>query len=231
MRLTFSLTIAVACSLASPLSAQQPPQGQPQGQQQGPMTETISGTLKEVKEQGRSRTLVITDESGADQEHRLTPRIVFQIEAPADRSLIQPGKYIGGRAVLTNEMLFLSDVTVYFPAPGKRVPNGQVAKSQRQSGTSVNSYDVSGVVGEMGQSPDYPEYTMVALKIPGRIPPVMLEKNLTVKAVSYDPSMAKPGSSVELEVLPLKGGRVNLLKVTVKQDDPVTGEPASSDES
>lgn len=222
MRPVSSYSMALCCLLLVSSAWAQPQTPA----QRGPMTETIKGTLKEIQEKGRSKTLVITDELGGEKEFLLTPKIQFQIEAPGVPGLIVPGRYVSGSGTLTNNQIFVSQINVYFLAPGQKPPAGGVKQSPRMVGASVNGYDLAGVVGETGQSMDYPDYTMVALKVPGRVPPIMLEKNVRVNVISFDTDMAKPGSAVELEVQPLKGDRVNLLKATVTLDEPITGDPS-----
>jgi len=190
--------------------------------QRGPKTETLSGKVKEIQEKGRLSTLVVITDDGQELEFPLTPKVQFEVTAAGDQGFVRPGVYITAEGVLTNEQLFVKDLAVYIVGPGQRIPAGKVVKSQQQANASVNSYGISGTVQGRQSSPDYPDYEQLALKIAGRIPPIMLEKDFQVTVIARTPKLAQPDAPVELQVIPLRGDKFNLVKATVKLGEPLT---------
>jgi hypothetical protein len=191
---------------------------------QQPKPETRTGTLKEIVTKGRSKTLIITDAEGADHEFPLTPKIGFEVHGTGDEGFIAPGQVVKGTGVLTNERLIVNAVSVFLMEPGRKAPPGRIAKSARMEGASVNSYDFLGEVVGKKQDADYPEYQQLGLKIAGKVPPIMLEEGYQVTVVSPSTELAKPGMTVEYDVLPLRGGRWNLARVKVLVDEPFKSE-------
>lgn len=220
---TASLACAVILSAALPPAARaQPPQNQ---------TETRSGTLVEIKKQGRGRFLVFEGADGEQQEFPLTPKVDFVVTAPGDAAAIAPGNFLTGTGTLTNNKLFLSDVSVRLAQKGKKLPPGNIVKAPAVVGESEMSYVISGVIVAAAPDTENAGYHLVALRLPGKIPPILLEPGFSVSVSSADPELAKAGAPVELEVAPLRGGRFNLLKATVKLDEPIAAAEAEAEKS
>jgi hypothetical protein len=189
--------------------------------QRGPQTQTLTGTVKEIQEQGRISTLVVTTDDGQEHEFRLTPKVQFEVTAPGDEGFVRPGVFMSAQGVLTNNQLFIKSLNVYLIGKGQRAPAGRFAKAPAKVGASENTYDISGTIVAKQENPDYPDYEVLAIKAAGRTPPVMLEKGFEVTIVGMTPEMAQPEAPVELEVTPLRGDRFNLVKATVKLSDPL----------
>ncbi len=203
--------------------------GQPvPAQRQTAQPETKSGTLKEVVTKGRSKTLVITTDDG-DVEVRVTPTLSFAVTAPGDKDFILPENFLTGTGVLTQDRIFLSDVTVHLAAPGVRFPPGRVAKPDKlESGQSENTYLVSGLIQATGPAQGYEDYTAVSLKVAGRVPEIWLDKGVRVTVSSSDPDHAAPGSAVTLYQRPLRGDRFLTTGVKVTRTEPFE-KPGSGD--
>lgn len=182
-------------------------------------TETKTGTVKEISTKGRSTTLVFTDSDGTDHQFMLTPRIVFEVHGKGDAGFVSNGQVVKGTGVLTNERLIVNAVSVYLLGPGKKAPPGKYAKSTAVAGSSQNSYDFMGEVIGMKPDEDYPDYQQLAVKIAAKVPPIMLEKEFTVDVVSPSVEMAKAGMPVEFEVVPVRGGKQNLVRATVTVEE------------
>lgn len=198
--------------------------------QRGPQTETLTGTVKEIQEQGRVSTLVVTTEDGTEHEFRLTPKVQFEVTAPGDEGFVRPGLFMSAQGVLTNNQLFVKSLNVYLLGKAQRPPAGRFAKAPAKVGASQNTYDISGTIVAKQESPDYPDYEMLAIKAAGRVPPIMLEKGFKVTVVGMTPEMAPPEAPIELEVTPLRGDRFNLVKATVKLSDPLDSATVFADE-
>lgn len=189
--------------------------------QRGPQPESITGKVKEVKKKGRLKVLVVTTDDGTEMEFPVTPKVQFEVTAKGDAGFVRPGVFLTAKATLTANQLFVRNVRVLLIDKGQRTPTGKITKAQPKPGASVNSFDVSGELLARQMSPDYPDYEVLALKIPGRVPPVMLEKNFSVTVVSQNPESATPDSPVELQVTKLRGDRLNLVSATVTLAEPM----------
>ncbi len=183
-----------------------------------------SGKLIEVQTKGRLRTLIIEEDDGTRHEVRLTPKIQFAVTGPGDKGFLQVGQFITGKGVLTNEQLFLSEVTVYLLPKGKRPPLGKYQKAPKKEGESVNTYLISGAITAVGPDKDYSDYTRLALKTSGRVPPIFLDKNFKLKISSSDISHAPDGASVQMLVRPLRGGRVMPMRIKIDRTEPFKSE-------
>ncbi|MCA9040470.1 MAG: hypothetical protein KDA65_08995 [Planctomycetaceae bacterium] len=190
---------------------------------QGPMVKTINGTVTEVAEKGRSRTLHVTDDEGNMHEFMLTPKVQVEVRAPADDGFLRPGLFMSSSGVVTNNMLFISKVSVYQFPKGKRPPAGKVAKARAQAGASTNSYDITGEIASLEDVPDYPDYKGLIVKATPRVP-VMLEKNHSVTFVNLDPAALAAEQPIELEVTELRGGKLNLVKAVVELPNAIKAE-------
>lgn len=191
------------------------------GQQNESGMTTVAATFKEIQTEGRSRTLIVTDDSGNDLEFRLTPRVKLEITAPGDLSLVQEGAYVSAEAVFTNERLFVSKLQVFLADRQTRLPPGKVAKARPRPGISQQTYQISGPVTARGTDPDYQNYERVAIRASGRIPPIMLEPNCTVTVATNNVELVPEGADVQLEGRMVRDS-LNLAKVTIQLSEPLT---------
>lgn len=207
--------------------------GQQAGQQPGQQTNTpppkVTATIQEIKPKGRSHVLVVANDAGKTMEI-LLGKTQLDIKGTGDAGFVRPGTYIGGEATLSNNMLFMSEVSVFLPAKGQKVPKGQVRKLPPRVGQSGDKYTVLGAITATQQNPDYPDLTMVAINAAGRFPPINLEKGFTVKVSSANPEYLSEGMKVELDGQANRG-RFNVTKVTARVSEPfkseeVLGKPA-----
>jgi hypothetical protein len=191
---------------------------------QQPQTETRSATVVEVKEQGRSRILVVEDEMGEQHEYPLTARITLRVTAPGDAGFVAEGQYLAGTGVLTNEQIFLTSVEIHLATGRGRPQPGRITKAPAQSGQSQNAYLVAGPIVAAAPDEDYPDHQRVALRVSGPNAPLMLEPDFKVTVVSSDPALITEGATVELELMPLRGGRENLVSATVNLEEAFSSE-------
>jgi hypothetical protein len=206
--------LALACSamlLAHATAIAQPEQGE---------SPTQSGTLQEVQTKGRISTLVIQTDAGESYEVKVTPQLNFAVTAPGDEGFVAPGVFISGRGPLTQEKVFLNDVSVYLFPPGRRPPAGRIQKADPKDGESLAVYQVAGEVAAAGPAEGYPEYTDLNLKVGGRVPDVWLEKDYKVQVYSADPAHAAAGAKVEVLMKPLRGGKFLPVGVKVLREEP-----------
>ena len=101
---------------------------------------------------------------------------------------------------------------------------GRMTKAPEEAGQSRNAYLVSGPIVEAAPDEDYPDHQRVALRVSGPNAPLMLEPGFKVTVVSSDTSMITPGATVELELMPLRGGRESLVGATVQLDEALSSE-------
>lgn len=193
-------------------------------------TETRNATVVEVKEQGRSRILVVQNEAGEQQEFPLTARVTFRVTAPGDSGFVTAGQYLAGTGVLTNEQIFLKNVEVRLVTGRGRQQPGRITKAPEQAGQSQNAYLVAGPIVAAAPDANYPDHQRVELRVAGPNAPLMLEPGFQVTVVSTDTALVTEGAAVELEVAPLRGGRFNLIAATVKLDEPLSSEELLSAE-
>ena len=187
-----------------------------------PMTETRSGTLVEIQEKGRSRTLVV-DVSGEQQEYPLTPKVAYEVSAPGDAGFVGEGRHLSARGTVTNDKLFIKSLTITLVKPRQKAPASGLQKAPMVEGESVNSWDVAGEITASGADTDYPDYTAVDLKIGGRTQRVYLEPGFTVTVKTGDPTLitVPAGTSVTLEGTP-RGERFILSAAQVQLSEPLT---------
>lgn len=212
------LTLFANCTFNSEVWGQQAGQTP---QQKPPLNPT--GTITEIKEQGRNKVAVVTNDQGQTLEITLG-KIPVDIKAAGDTGFVREGVYIGAEAVFTNEMLFISELSVRLPVKGQKSPRGKIAKAPREAGNSQNTYQVMGTILALKQNPDYPDYTMLAIDAPGKNPVINLEKTYTVKVVAMDSELLTVGMEVELE------GRVNRGKFLPSKINVNRSEPFKSEE-
>ena len=186
-----------------------------------PKTETKTGTVVEVQHKGRRRLLIV-EIDGKRQNVAVTPKLNLQITAPGDAGFLRPGQYLSASALMSNDTLFIKELTIRPARKGQRWPPGKIAKAQAKAGESQLAYDVSGLITATQPNPDYPEHTDVALKAAGARAPIMIEPDFTVTVNSSDPAMIPENSEAELEVAVLRGGRFKVVGVTVALTDALT---------
>lgn len=206
------LAVVLVLSSMNPVDAQQAPNAQNTNQ-----PPKVEGTVTEVKEQGRTKSIVVTNDQGQTLEIPLN-RVSVDIKGNGDKGFVQKGAYIGAEGVLTNDMIFVTTVNVLVPPKGQKLPRGKVSKAPRRAGNSQNTYQVVGTIQALQANPDYPDYTMLAIDAPGKFPVINLEKNYQVKVVAMDPELIEVGQTVELEGRVLRGKFVPS-KITVNRKE------------
>jgi hypothetical protein len=205
---------AVCACLATVVLCESPVAAQSQRPEQ--KTETKTATVVEVQQKGRGRTLVVDDGAGQQSEYPLTPRIALEVTGRGDAGFVRAGQFLSAKGTMTNNKLFLKELTIHVAKRGTRLPAGRFAKAPPQEGDSTESYLVSGAIVASQADKDYPDYLLVGLKLPGQIPPILLEPGFVVTVVSNDPDLIPAGAPVDLELAPLRGGRFNLVRATVR---------------
>lgn len=153
-------------------------------------------------------------------EIKVTSKVAVSVFAPGDIGFVRPGQYLEAKGILTNERVFLSEVSIFLVAKGKRPPAGQVVKAQDAEGQSVNAHLVSGPILELKADEDYPSLQRLEMKFNGDAPLIMLEEGCKVWVHHYDPSTAPADADVEMTVKPLKGGKFTPLTVKIYRDAP-----------
>jgi hypothetical protein len=184
-----------------------------------PATQTKTGTIIEVQTKGRGRLLVV-EIDGKQQNVPVTPKLNLKIVAAGDKGFVRPGQFLTASATMSNDKLFISSLTIHPQRRGQKPPVGKIAKLPAEPGQSQMAYDVSGLIVATQANKDYPDHIDVALKTSGQSPPVMLEPNLTVTVSSGDPEKIPANAAAEFEVAELRGGRVNVLGITIRLDTP-----------
>lgn len=207
--------IAVLTAVASCLAV--PDSGWGQGKKK-PVT--IKGTVVSLEKKGRTQLLIIENSAKEKQEFKLTSKVDFSIVAKGDDGFLAAGQYVSTIAQLSNNRLFAKKYTVYV-GKGRR-PKPTLAKAPPKIGRSKNSYLVSGMIVSRQQDKEYADFETITLKVGGRNgTPVFLDKGFAVSVNINDPNLVKPGMPVELQGIPLRGDRVNVLKVTVRLPKPL----------
>ncbi|WP_197442243.1 hypothetical protein [Thalassoglobus polymorphus] len=184
---------------------------------------TVEGTVSEIKTMGRVKVLVVANDQGETMEIPLTNRVPVDIKGTGDQGFVRVGAFIGGKGVLTNKALFLNEINVLLLGKGKKPPRGKIGKAPRQAGGDINTFQVMGTIQAMEPNPDYPDYTMLALDVPGRAPGINLEKNYTVKVMSNDLSLIEAGMPVVLDGR-LFRGKFQVSRVTINHPEPFSSE-------
>ncbi|MBL8848205.1 MAG: hypothetical protein JNG89_00905 [Planctomycetaceae bacterium] len=205
--------IAVAAVLAAPALAYRPE----------PDTETKTGTVVEIKEKGRGHVIVV-EIDGKQQDVPVTPKLDLQIIASGDAGFVRPGQFLTASAIMSNDKLFIKELTIQVQRRGQKTPAGRIAKVSAEAGASTLAYDVSGLITASQPNVDYPDHLDVALKTTGSSAPIMLQPGYTVTVNSGDPAMIPANAQAELRVAPLRGGRVNVVGIKVRLEQPLVAE-------
>lgn len=180
-------------------------------------TETRTGTIQEVRQKGRARTLVVTSD-GEELTFPISPKVVVEVKLTGgDHSLLQKGAFLQGEGIVTNNRLFLEKGSVRLPSPGMKITESKIEKPEMlEPGQSLNLQLISGLILNRGTSMEYPDYEVLVLKPAPNIPQVMFQKDLTLDVISGDITDAEPGQEVELEVSSGRSDKLMLHRVTVE---------------
>ena len=210
-------------------------------------SESLSGTVKEIHQDGRKRTLVVTLADGTEQSFPLTPRIQVETSYQADASHVSPGVFISAEGTLNpqQQQLILNNITVYPVGPGQQVPAAgikpvrpapQPGVPQQPPMGPITQFEVAGQVLARRPSPMFQQYEQLALQLPGRVPPIMMESTATVKLITSGTEDIPADAPISLEVIK-RGTQMSLMKATIDggqapavpaaQDD---GQPGASPE-
>lgn len=198
-------------------------------------TETKSGKIKEVQVKGRLKTLVVLLDDGTEQAYPLTPKVQVNVQFEGKEAQVKPGVYVTGQANLTNNQLIVSELTVYDFAPGQKSPPANISPVRPEPPPPGDTppqtppmpptkYDFAGEVLARQPSAQFAEYEQLSLKLPGNVPPILMQKTVPVSYISTDPTQAPAEAEVELEILPGRGEKFTLLKVTIKGGEAPAGE-------
>ncbi len=184
-----------------------------------------TGVIKEITKKGRLTKMTIEDDQGGEYEISLTPKVDFQILAPADKGFISKGQFIQGQGVMTNKRIYLSKVIVHLAAPGKKNSRrGGIQKLPAKAGQSQNAYMVAGTITAHQADEDYPEYELVAIREASRGPFLMLEKNVKITVSTTDTSILPENAKIRMQVVPLRSGKFTLKKATITLTTPLKSE-------
>lgn len=192
-------------------------------------TETRSGTIVEVQQKGRARVLVV-EIDGEQREVPVTPRVEIEVQAPGDAGFVRPGQFLTARATLSNDRLFIQALTIHPVRRGQKPPPGRIEKAPEEAGQSTMGYLVSGPIAAVQPNKDYPDHTDVLLRTAGPGAPLMLEPGFSVTVDSSDPDLIPGNSPAQIEIAPLRGGRYNVVKVSVVLSEPFTAAEFFNDE-
>ncbi|WP_437184913.1 hypothetical protein SH668x_002001 [Planctomicrobium sp. SH668] len=179
-------------------------------------TEKWDATIKEVKQKGKSVTLVV-DYLGEEHTFPITAKVTLEIQLTGgtEESLAR-GNFLEAKGLLTNGRVFLDEAKVYILAPNAKVPPSAIANPPvNVDGQSVNLRYISGQIAVRQTSKEYPDYEEMALRAPGTVPPIMFNKGIAVEIVSSNADDIKPGQAVELEVIPGRNDKVTLVRAVV----------------
>lgn len=195
-----------------------------------PMAETRTGSLVRIDEKGRSRTLVV-EVDGEEQEYPITPKLEFEVSGAGDAEFLRPDQFLQGRGTVTNDKLFIRDVTVVLVKPRQKTPPAGLKKAPMVEGESVNSWDISGAIVSSAADTDYPDYTKVEVKAGARTQPVYLEPGFTVTVKTGDPTALEipAGTSVDLIGMP-RGQRFVLSGVQIRLPEPLSAAEVFAEE-
>ncbi|TWT57006.1 hypothetical protein KOR42_03630 [Thalassoglobus neptunius] len=197
----------------------------------GPMPTVLQGEITEIKEERKSKVLVVTDQNGETHEIRVTPKMQFEIRASGDHGFIREGAYVGADAILSNGSLYITKVSVLLPRKGLRPPRGMVVKAPAEAGQSQNAFKVLGQIKATQPNPEYPEFTMIALRVPGNYPAINLESGYEVTVVQTDPEFAEVGMKGELTGK-MNRGKLLVNSLTLQRQEPFeSAEIYGSDEA
>ncbi|REJ89485.1 MAG: hypothetical protein DWQ34_19735 [Planctomycetota bacterium] len=186
-------------------------------------TETRTGKVIEVQEQGRAKKLIV-EVDGEQVEFLINANVKLSVQAPGDTGFVQEGQFVSATGVLSNEQIFIKELTVHLVGRGQKLPAGKIVKAPAQVGESQNAYNLAGPVLGTKPDEDYPDHTVLGLKVAGRAPKIMLEPDYSVTVSSSDASMIPADAPIEMEVAPLRGGRFRLVAATVTLSEPLNSE-------
>ncbi len=190
--------------------------------QAGPPIKT--GRILEATTKNKLTTLKIEDTEGETYEVKLNQQFDFAVVAPGDKGMIRKGVYVTARGVNSENKVFLTKVTVHVVPKGKRLPPGRVQAAEAERGESLKTYEVAGEVVAVGPAEDYPDYTVLALKVGGRTPPVWLEPNHQVEISSALPQHAVAGADLQMAMRVLPSKKMLPMAIRIARETPFTEE-------
>lgn len=168
----------------------------------------LSGTIVSLTTEDRLTTLVV-DVGGEQQEYRLTRQIEFEVRGPGDAGFLTQGAYIETRAIMSNNQLFPESLTVRVAGRGQRNPPGIIREVPREEASADNRYDISGTIAEVAQDPMYAQYTQLAVRSAQDVV-LMAREGLAITVSFSGHEHAVAGDPIELQVMRLRNGRINL---------------------
>lgn len=185
-----------------------------------PTLEKVEAKLVSLEVKGRSAKVVVENDQGQQKDILINARIEFKIEAPADNSLLEPKRFVTGKAIRPNDNFIVENLTIYPDLKGK-LPAGQMKKAPARPGESKSAQLFSGeVVGFKAES-SFDGYGELTLNI-GRQQGTMLVPNGKSPTASLqDPKFAKAGDKVIIEGANIRG-RFTLKSVTIKTGKKLT---------
>lgn len=181
-----------------------------------PAGETRTGKVVGLRDD-KPPVLIVETIEGEKIEVKLTPTLKFSVRAPGDAGFVAPGRYLSGSGTVSQGRIFLAEATIHVSPHGK-LPPGKVAKGSSGAG-GIESYQVSGPIVSLKPAEGSPEYTVVVLRVAGKAPPIWLQKNYKVWVSTSEPAYASPGSIVELQGKPIRGGKFLATAVEVIRDE------------
>ncbi len=194
------------------------------------MAETRTGSLVRIDEKGRSKTLVV-EVNGEEEEYPITPKLDIAVSGTGDAEFLRPDQFLQARGTVTNDKLFIRDVTVVLVKPRQKTPPSGLKKAPMVEGESMNSWDISGAIVSSAADTDYPDYTVVEVKAGARTQPVYLEPGFTVTVKTSDPTAFEipAGTSVDLIGTP-RGQRFILSGVSIQLPEPLSADQVFAEE-
>lgn len=182
-------------------------------------TETKTGKITEVQGKGRVRTLVI-DIDGKSENVPVTAKLDLQIIASGDSGFVRPGQFLSATATMSNDRLFVKELTIRALRRGQKPPDGEIKQPEAAFGDSKLAYEVSGLITDVQPNPDFPDHQMVMLKTADENEtPVMLEPGFSVSVIAGDPAKIPANTDAELTVATLRGGKSSIVGVTVRLEE------------
>lgn len=182
-------------------------------------TETKSGKITEVQGKGRVKTLVI-DVDGKSENVPVTTKLDLQIIASGDSGFVRPGQFLSATATMSNERLFVKELTIRALRKGQKAPDGEIKQPEAAFGDSKLAYEVSGLITGVQPDADFPNHQLVMLQTAdGSETPVMLEPGYSVTVIGGDPAKIPANADAELTVATLRGGKTSIVGVTVRLEE------------
>lgn len=180
-------------------------------------TETRTGTVKEVIHKGRARILVVTCD-GEEMKFPVTSKVNIEVTLTGGSGAqFQKGTFLEGTGTFTNNKLFLESAKLRILASASKVPESKLETPKEfQSGQSLNSRHISGLIMARQPNKDYPEYEELALKPAPNVPTIMFKPDIAVSIVSNDIDQVQPDQPVEIEYIEGRNDKRTLVRASVE---------------